>query len=188
MSNSKGSSPDHARELQFLRSLHSEGRLQQLLYEMQNDPTMMPMAATTGSMHDGSKRRLDQWEEVSMDEVCQLPVSPGMSNPKVVHLDSPAVDLPPGVDSIDRWGDTLNTMGKYANLKLSYSALVKKAHDEAERGDMEIHSYLNWVKTCSAKQSAKGADFAKYLKAINWGDTATYGEIIPGTHERRQYV
>ena len=66
---------------------------------------------------------------------------------------------------MDRWGDTLNTMGKYAGLKLSYRAMVKKAQDDAERGEKELQSYLSWVSTCSAKQSAKGADFAKYLKA-----------------------
>ena len=123
-----------------------------------------------------------------MDEIDQLPVGPGNQNPRVVNLDSPAVDLPPGVDSVERWGDTLNTMGKYANLKLSYRAMVKKAQDDAERGEMEFHSYLTWVKSCSSKQSAKGADFAKYLKAINWGISATYGDLIPGTHERRQFV
>ena len=185
---SKVSSPDHARELQFLRSLHREGRLQQLIYEMQKDDNIMESPATSGAMHDGSKRRLDQWEEVSMDEVNQLPLKPDKQSPKVVQLDSPAVDLPPGVESVDRWGDTLNTMGKYAGLKLSYRAMVKKAQDDADRGEKELQSYLNWVLTCSAKQSPKGADFAKYLKGINWGTIAAYGELIPGTYEPRQFV
>ena len=185
---SKVSSLDHARELQFLRSLHREGRLQELIYELQNDANNEVSPATSGAMHDGSKRRLDQWEEVSMDEVCQLPMKPDKQSPQVVNLDSPAVDLPPGVDSVDRWGDTLNTMGKYAGLKLSYRAMVKKAQEDAERGEKELQSYLSWVLTCSAKQSAKGADFAKYLKAINWGTVAMYGDLIPGTYEPRQFV
>lgn len=188
MSMSKTSSPAHARELQFLRALQSEGRFQQLIYEMQSDPTSTLDDAATGAMHDGSKRRLDQWEEVSSVESNQIPVTPGAKNIKVVSLDHPDVDLPPGVDSVDRWGETVNTMGKYASLKMSYRGMVDKALKDAEKGDREFQDYLHWVKSCSAKQSAKGADFAKYLKAIGWGQDVTYGEFIPGTTERRQFI
>jgi hypothetical protein len=58
MSMSKNLSPEHDRELQFLRTLQNEGRLQALLGEMQSNRDEIGLAST-GSMHDGSKRRLD---------------------------------------------------------------------------------------------------------------------------------
>ena len=65
MSMSKNMSPEHDRELQFLKTLQNEGRLQALLCEMQVAKDEIGLAST-GSMHDGSKRRLDSWEEFDM--------------------------------------------------------------------------------------------------------------------------
>ena len=187
MSMSKSVSPEHDRELQFLKMLQNEGRLHALLGEMQSAKDEIG-SASTGPMHDGSKRRLDSWEEFDMVSETQSPVMLKMRNSKAGAAEVHPDGLPPGVTSLKQWGDTLNTMGKYAGLNLSYDGMVAKAKKDAEAGDPVMQDYLKWVTSCSAKQSPKGADFAAYLKAIKWGGIQTYGECFPGTTERRQFI
>ena len=187
MSMSKNMSPEHDRELQFLKTLQNEGRLQALLCEMQVAKDEIGLAST-GSMHDGSKRRLDSWEEFDLVSEAQSPVMLKMKNSKAGAAETHPDGLPPGVTSLKQWGDTLNTMGKYAGLNLSYNGMVAKAKKDAEAGDPAMQDYLKWVTSCSAKQSPKGADFAAYLKAIKWGGIQAYGECFPGTTERRQFI
>ena len=72
MSMPKSSSPEHDRELQFLRSLQNEGRLQALLCEVLSTKDEIGLLST-GSMHDGSKRRLDSWEEIDVVSESTVP-------------------------------------------------------------------------------------------------------------------
>ena len=183
MSMPKSSSPEHDRELQFLRPLQNEGRLQALLCEVLSTRDEIGLLST-GSMHDGSKRRLDSWEEIDMVSDAQSKVR----NYKTGVSDAHTEGIPPGVTSLKHWGDSLNTMGKHAGLNLSYSGMVAKAKKDAEAGDFALHDYLKWVITCTSKQSPKGADFAAYLKATKRGGIQTYGEYFPGTNERRQFI
>ena len=181
MSMSKNMSPEHDRELQFLKSLQNEGRLHALLCEMQGAKDEIGVAST-GSMHDGSKRRLDSWEETDVVSEAQSPVMLKMRNSKVGAAETHPDGLPPGVMSLKQWGDTLNTMGKYAGLNLSYNGMVAKAKKDAEAGDPAMQDYLKWVTSCSAKQSPKGADFAAYLKAIKMGWHSDLWRMFPWHH------
>ena len=109
MSMPKSSSPEHDRELQFLRSLQNEGRLQALLCEVLSTRDEIGLLST-GSMHDGSKRRLDSWEEIDMVSDAQSPVVSKVRNSKTGVSNAHPEGIPPGVTSLKHWGDSLNTM------------------------------------------------------------------------------
>ena len=115
MSMPKSSSPEHDRELQFLRSLQNEGRLQALLCEVLSTKDEIGLLST-GSMHDGSKRRLDSWEEIDMVSDAQSPVVLKVRNSKTGASTAYREGIPPGVTSLKHWGDSLNTMGKHAGF------------------------------------------------------------------------
>lgn len=106
---SKSVSPEHDRELQFLKMLQNEGRLHALLGEMQGAKDEIG-SASTGPMHDGSKRRLDSWEEIDMVSDAQSPVVSKVRNSKTGVSNAHPEGIPPGVTSLKHWGDSLNTM------------------------------------------------------------------------------
>lgn len=169
---------DRDQHLQLLRQLQDSGQLASLMDELQG-----PLS--TGAMHDGCKRRLDDsWLEIRETEGevgIQGPVLPKQSS-------STEVALPEGVASLTQWGKTLITLPKYAKLQLSYDQMVKKAAADLEKGDTELHKCLAWVFNYTSTQSLKTLDFAKYLQAIKWGDKTQTGPYFPGSQEVRRFV
>ena len=75
----------------------------------------------------------------------QSPVMLKIRNSKVGASEPRSEGMPPGVTSLKQRGDTLNTMGKYAGLNLSYSGMVAKAKKDADAVDFAMHDYLKWV-------------------------------------------
>eukprot|EP00435_Cladocopium_sp_Y103_P019970 s3134_g4.t2 len=146
-----------------------------------------------GSMHDGSKRRLfaesqlspedeaDDFDLISMtgsEATKQAPVVPIMS---AGGSQDKAVSLPPGVESIERWGKTICTLPKMAARRCTYSKLVEEAHS-----NVETREYLAWVKNNSHK-SAKAADLKSYMGACGYDPQGSSGVNYPGTNAVREF-
>ena len=72
--------------------------------------------------------------------------------------------LPTGVESLRDWSNTLFCLPKYADDKLSYEEILKRAWNEKE-----VMSYVAWVvaKYGSERPTAgRASDFAAFVKAI----------------------
>ena len=82
--------------------------------------------------------------------------------------------LPPGVASVQAWGETVCTLPKYKSLGMSYSELA------ADSGKAQ---YLKWV-TENAGKSSKMQDLVNHLNAVGW-KASTESDVIPGTSEPR---
>jgi hypothetical protein len=72
--------------------------------------------------------------------------------------------LPAGVESLQDWSSTMFCLPKYAEAKLSYEEIIKRAWNERE-----VMSYVAWVvaKYGSERPTAgRASDFAAFVKGI----------------------
>lgn len=149
-----------------------------------------------GAMNDSSKRLreglgYEEWEEIideqrtlteeRMEHVskqAQLPLKP--TKDKDINK---SVSLPPGVSSVNDWGNTVCRLPRVAKMECSYSELLEKP---------ELFSYLKWVKQHGKGQSGRFEDFSKYLTAVRFGETSgsssgyVESECFPGSSDRRE--
>ena len=72
-------------------------------------------------------------------------------------------NLPDGVSSLDRWGDTLCVLPKVASKKASYKDLVAEAYE-----DPEMMGYLTNFVMKHNGPSPKVRDLRQYLEAIHF--------------------
>lgn len=173
---------DRVRMLQLLQSLKEAGQLSELMNELQC------AATTSGAMHDGAKRRFDDtWLELGEPDEAELIAD----QPPVLPSSSAAAEMkfPEGITSLTQWGKTQLTLPKYAKMRISYAQAVTHAKQEMDKGDPEMHEYLQWVwDHLDSHKSAKVTDFSKYLHAIEWNTEDNAVTYFPGTKETRRFI
>ena len=164
-----------------------------------------------GAMTDGSKRReaSNSGEPVLKRADKKAPsgysMSPGMSPPWKLAPDGPMssmddpdlphetgesvqsegkiLTLPQGVSSVEVWGKTLITCGRFKGANMSYEELWSNT-------DPSVVQYKQWC--CARAFSLTGAmrDMSQYLLFMNGKSSSSQfsdGPIIPGSDVRRQY-
>ena len=148
--------------LELLRRVKAEGGEDALLAELQGTDIfeMIPPleSGEAGTMTDASKRRLvDQQSMGSVER--QIPITPSKS----------VAAFPPGVPSLEMWGQTILAAGKFASDELAFVELFKS--------DVEAHrKYRDWLWTQRSRSdfSAPLMDFIEYMKAMKQNDSVTY--------------
>ena len=148
--------------LELLRRAKAEGSEEALFAELQGTENFELIPALesgeTGTMTDASKRRLvDQQSMGSVER--QIPFTPSKSVPA----------FPPGVQSLERWGQTILSAGKFASDELAFVELFQS--------DLEGHrKYRDWLWTQRNRTdlSAPLTDFIEYMKARKQCDVVTY--------------
>lgn len=148
---------------------------------------------STGSMHDGSKRRLFADHEVELDgdadefDVISMVSGSGMKQGPITTATDGAKkevskqSLPPGVESLEMWGKTICTLPKVAGRRMTYVKLIHEADSNKETKD-----YLIWIVKNSHK-SAKAEDFKAYMEAANCLPQEPATVNYPGTTAVREF-
>eukprot|EP00435_Cladocopium_sp_Y103_P035121 s480_g9.t1 len=162
----------NAQELEILRKLMKRAKHDGSLAQLMNEPGCaswmeFPVAAT-GSMTDGSKRRLfsptasddDEFEGEHVmvpksSEAAQLPL------PRAGHPVTIPMDLPDHVESMEMWGATIIDFGKYKNQDMTCAELYA-----ARETDQRADAYVKWVMAHGEKSSGHLFDLFKYVSAL----------------------
>ena len=164
-----------------------------------------------GAMTDGSKRREESnpgkpvLKRADKKAPSGYSMSPGMSPPWKLAPDGPmssmddpdlpreafesvqsegkTLSLPPGVSSVEVWGKTLITAGRFKGANMSYEELWPNS-------DPSVVQYKQWC--CARAFSLTGTmrDMSQYLLFMNGKSSSSQfsdGPIIPGSDVRRQY-
>ena len=149
--------------------------------------------ASTGSMHDGSKRRLFTEHEVEFDgeadefDVISMVSGGDMKQAPVVKAtdgdkkDGNGYELPPGVETVELWGKTICTLPKVAGRRLTYAKLIQEADVNKDTKD-----YLIWIFKNSHK-SPKAMDFKAYMTAVKYSPIEPATVNYPGTTVVREF-
>ena len=145
---------------------------------LQEDSVMRPIRTT--SMRSGNEKvaEADHFELVdfggaerrSKSAERQSKNAKASGQTQVISASSP--EFPPGIRSVQEWGNTRCVMPKVKSLKMSYADLMQS-------DDPDIATYLKWVMENATGRSGKIDDLANYLKAS--------GYVIPGTKETRVF-
>ena len=128
-------------------------------------------------MTDASKRRPD--DHLAKEEFIRAQTK---SKAKAKAAAVPAVvELPPGIDDLDQWSNTLVDFGKFANQNLSYRDMI-----ESDRP--EIRSYLKWIRDhVSPSSSVQLRDLADFLTTYRKSHPETADQaFFPGSTVIRQ--
>ena len=140
--------------------------------------------ALAGSMTDGSKRLRDEGSTSKM--VTYAPAGSGHDVMKNVPMPStgypvgapsPSVALPDGVPTVERWGQTLVSFGKFKDAK-TYAELFDST-------DASIASYRNYCVSHFKSGSPGLKDLVSYFKARGLNDASQC--VIPGSHTSRHF-
>ena len=95
---------------------------------------------------------------------------------------SPVPPLPPGIKSVEDWGKTVITFGRYKNKDMSYTDLLGSAEEKDKK-------YIMWILSRSASAEGQHKDLCNYLEhrcAVDTYGSASDVPIIPGTHKIRE--
>lgn len=167
-------------------SSQEKAQLQELMRRIQfDDDESVESFALVGGMSDASKRRLDDspvGESTKKGYVAFAPEN------QVVGTTPQGKDivLPPGVESVAAWGQTIINFGKFApsttGKEMSYAELFE-SKDEEHRG------YVKYAK--GRVHCAKGhlKDLADYV-VVRSADPSSQSDqlpFIPGTTEVRRF-
>ena len=163
---------------ELLRLVQEEGAMGALVQEIQeNHGFELIDEDLCGAMHDASKRRRDETPDQA-----QIPVLPPAKGASKCELASPtdAVKLPDGIESVEQWGRTVLSAGKFAADGMSYHELVTSTKQE-------ITSYCEKMLSWQTRQdlSAPFRDFIEYLKAY-YAQKAPQHGYLPGSRIARQ--
>ena len=109
-----------SRALELLRLVKEEGSMEALEIQEDHSFELVTDDVADGSMTDASKRRMDQ---PLVD-----PRVKAVKSENPCKTESP--DLPPGIQSMEEWGQTLLTTGKYGKDGLSYAEMVSSSRKE----------------------------------------------------------
>ena len=158
---------------------------------------MLPL--TTGAVNDASKRRPDDLDNpakkqmpiltraqiaVAADRMMEpetpyptggRSVAAGAHQP-VIHRVENA--FPPGIQSMQQWGQCVIAFGQYAKMNISYDELL---------ADPSKRSYVQWLKTHhSSRSSVEYTDFMQYVEASAVSDESVES-YFPGTRTIRRF-
>ena len=161
----------------MLNRLQAEGRADDVLSVLEQAFGRKP--ETNLSMTDASKRRLDESAVTEEDDFEYLTHSGYQAPVPPAAGPAPTMELPAGVTSLARWGQTLCSLPKMASLEKSYAELVELA-----KTDKNVKGYLESFVLPYNGTSAKTKDLQKYLKATGYKAPAAYYE---GTKDARVF-
>lgn len=163
---------------------------------------------TEGSMSDASKRRLTEiplrepfagaatmeaMVEPVLPPVDELPMTAGYVStaapapmPETVTTGpqfgftprGTAIHLPPGVESLDRWGQSLVDFGKYQSKGWTYAQMFAST-------DSQVKSYVKWCKSQVDAMEGFVRDLGLYFIAVEY--TPGQHPVIPGTTQARRF-
>ena len=155
-------------------SIEEEKQLQALMAKK----VVAQSGARGGAMNDGSKRRYVDEESVGSVDTPWIEVTDG--NHLKVDYTSVELDLPPGITSLEQWGRTVLSFGKYAEANVTYNEVMT---------DPQYSGYLKWCKShLSVHTAGKVAmDFVKYRSAYEKKSNKDSGLLIPGTNVERRF-
>ena len=164
-------------------------QLKQIVARMEAQGLMLGSvsAGSSGAMTDASKRlredgveSFDLYEVESWESPNSLIPSGGSQEPVPPKSVASVHQLPPGVNSIKEWGQTLCELPSVAKMKLSYAELV---------ADPQHESYLKWISKNETGKGPRVEDLAKYLKAVAYpvGRTSDSDVKFPGSDVVRKF-
>lgn len=141
---------------------------------------------TEGSMSDASKRRLTEIplrEPFAGSYFCTAAPAP---MPETVTTGpqfgftprGTAIHLPPGVESLDRWGQSLVDFGKYQSKGWTYAQMFAST-------DSQVKSYVKWCKSQVDAMEGFVRDLGLYFIAVEY--TPGQHPVIPGTTQARRF-
>lgn len=96
---------------------------------------------------------------------------------------SKMVCLPPGVPSVEAWGQTLISAGRFKGADMSYAELLAVT-------EPSTLSYKHWCRAHAFTLHGAMRDLAQYLLLMHHEDTGNQivdGPLIPGSDLKRQY-
>ena len=144
----------------MLQSLQEQGQLEPLLQELKNPPTSAKEEHSSGSTHDGSKRRLFSPNSLTADGGFEfLTCEQGYDKAnRTEHQEIPVDDgesglLPPGVKSVSERGHAICDLPKHKAHGWSYDEMIAQASSNTDvksywAGHEEWHdvwqSQINW--------------------------------------------
>lgn len=174
-----------------------------------SDDFQLVSAVTAGAMTDGSKRRSEEGE--SAHSAQSKRVVPGMGTVPApsyhtvpvasssgvnagyvgsFSMSTPmpsepplAFDLPPGVPTVDRWGETLIDFGRFQNTNVTYAELFHNP-------DPVIQEYVQWASSRTKESHGLLSDFARYIQVMRKSRPAVadqQGPKIPGSQRVRRF-
>ena len=150
-------------------SIEEEKQLQALMAKK----VVAQSGAKGGAMNDGSKRRYVDEDSVGSLDLPWIEVA-DKEHLKVDYT-SVELDFPPGICSLEQWGRTVISFGKYADANITYNDVMT---------DPQYSGYLKWCKShLSVHTAGKVAmDFVKYRSAFEKKSNKDSGLLIPGTN------
>lgn len=167
----------------LLNSARRDGCLDLLMTALRDEPllseadssefeVLSPQCLAAASMTDASKRRGDDGSLEEPPSSKQRPVLP--CETKIKEGGKP---FPPGIHSLEEWGNTIMPMGKYAKENLTYADL-SGADDQAKQ------AYCQWMVSQKGREDLNPVfrDFIKYLQmresSTGLGETCYPGSSI----------
>ena len=149
----------------LLDSARRDGCLDLLMTALRDEPllseadssefeVLSPQCLAAASMTDASKRRGDDGSLEEPPSSKQRPVLPCE-----VQTKDGGKPFPPGIRSLEEWGNTILPMGKYSKENLTYADLSGAA-DQAKQ------AYCQWMISQKGREDLNPVfrDFIKYLQ------------------------
>lgn len=164
--------PASANIINLLRAIQQEGNMAALVEHLQSvaagdsDFEVVSEGGVPGAMSDGSKRRLEDEFEDGPPPAKQAPLPPKAKSSAEGSLSR--ASLPPGVKSMEEWGTTILTAGKFEKK----SSTVK-----------EKMEYVKWAlsQTSLDKFSPVMKDFISFVKAFESSQHSKATYTFPGS-------
>ncbi|CAK9107745.1 unnamed protein product [Durusdinium trenchii] len=158
---------------ELLQRVRDEGSMDSLLKELGYELGEFELVRESegqGSMTDASKRRM-------IDEVSPPPQMPMVRAAKT----RASSKLPSGVNSMEEWGRTLVTAGKFEKHEISYSELASSSETSKVK-------YVQWMIHQSGRSDLSPVvqDMADYFVA-NAREKEGHGPCIPGSSVVRKF-
>lgn len=163
----------HAQGMALVNALRSDGSLTILLEALKAEQAAQEsefeVVHGMGGMSDAAKRRGDEVE--SFDEsvrikqkplppsmTCQEPNDPQAASSEAATEEIISAMLPPGISSMDEWGNTVLETGKFAGESLTYAELSSSRVKEKMQ-------YCSWLLAQKSRPFCPELkDFIKYMK------------------------
>lgn len=175
----------------------------------EHDEFQLVAASDHGAMTDGSKRRGDEENPMGgiksqrgisttgmivAGESHFVPLSscgvtsagyvgPSTAPPPMPSEGKYAFDLPPGVPTVERWGDTIIEFGRFEGQNVTYQEVF-------DNPDPAFQEYVHWASSRTKESHGLLSDFARFIQVMRKLHPTTavkQGPVIPGTQRVRRF-
>ena len=151
--------------------------------------------ASMSAMTDAAKRRMDAdetsqasnpWELLNANEPTGSTMTPERFalSPKgyeagkvnlfpVANVTDPLIPLPEGINTVEKWGQTICRMDKVKAEGLTYDQMIMTARTNSKKGE-DMRQYLQFILSKYdiggkvPSKITKAVDFAMYLEKVKW--------------------